>query len=87
MLINAPLHIGGVQQMMCLGASGLAQIGIVELLDGRILVGLADGVRRIAVIENLSPQGADICGVAPVAGLLGAVRRRLHSRRGVPYSQ
>ena len=34
-------------------------------------MGLADGVRRIAVIENLSPQGADICGVAHVTRLLG----------------
>ena len=71
MLINRPLHIGGMEQMVRFLASGLTKVGGVELLDGRILVGLADGVGRIAVVENLGSEGADIGGIADVSGLLG----------------
>ena len=70
-LVNTPLHISGVEQVVSLLASGLSQIGGVELLDSRILMGLTDWVGCIYIIEHLCAQAADIRGIAYVSGLLG----------------
>ena len=70
-LVNTPLHISGVEQVVSLLASGLSQISGVELLDSRILMGLTDWVGCIYIIEHLCAQAADIRGVADVSGLLG----------------
>ena len=71
MLINRSLHIGSVQQVMGFLASGFAKVGGVELLDGGVLVGLADGVIYVTVVEHLCAESADIHGVADIARLLG----------------
>ena len=39
-LVNTPLHISGVEQVVSLLASGLSQVSGVELLNSRILMGL-----------------------------------------------
>ena len=70
-LVNTPLHISGVEQVVSLLASGLSQISGVELLNSRILMGLTDWVGCIYIIEHLCAQAADIRGVADVSGLLG----------------
>ena len=57
--------------MVRLLASGLAQVSGVELLDGGVLVGFADGVGHIRIVQNLGAQRADVRGVAHVTGLLG----------------
>ena len=54
MLINTSLYIAGMEQMVRLFASGLAQIGGIKLINRRILMGFAEGICIIAVIENLS---------------------------------
>ena len=71
MLVNAPLNIGGVEQVVGFFASGLSQVSGVELLDSRILMGLTDWVGCIYIVEHLCAQAADIRGVAYVSGLLG----------------
>ena len=53
-------------------ASGLAEELLVNLLDGRILMRLPDRVGLVIIVQNL-------CTL-----LHEAVRRRLHSRRGIP---
>ena len=57
--------------MMCLLAAGLAQVGSIELLDGGVLMGLADRLSCIFIIEHLGAKRADIHGVAHTAWLLG----------------
>ena len=70
MLINTPLHISRMQQVVGLLASGLAKISGIEFLDSRILMGLADGVSCIAVVENLSSESPNIGSIAYIAWLL-----------------
>ena len=59
-----------VQQVMCFLTSWFAEEGCVQLLDGRILVGFADRVVFVGVVEDFRTQAADIDGVAYIARLL-----------------
>lgn len=52
---------------MRLLASGLSKVGVVQLLDGRVLVRLADGIILVGIIEHFRSQGADIHGVAHIS--------------------
>ena len=59
-----------MKQMMRLLASRLAQVFCVQFLDGRILVGFADCICFIGIIEYLCTQAADIYSIADIARLL-----------------
>ena len=48
-LVDLSLDIAGMQQVMSLLASRLAQVGGVQLLDGRVLVGLPDRIALIGI--------------------------------------
>ena len=51
-------------------ASRFPKVGVIQLLDSGILMGLADGVILIQVIQHLRPQCADVGGIAHIAWLL-----------------
>ena len=56
--------------MMCFGASGLSEIGIIKFLDSRILVRLTNRVVFIRIIQYLSTQSTDVNGIANISRLL-----------------
>ena len=60
-----------MQKMMGLLASRFPKVGVIQLLDSGILMGLADGVILIGIVQHLSPQSADIHGIAHISRLLG----------------
>ena len=53
-------------------AAGLAEVFFVKLLDGFVLVGLADRVIQVVLIERFHTLPDDL-GVAVVVGLAAAV--------------
>ena len=53
----------GVQQFVCLVAARLAEILLVNLLDGGVFVGLAYDLALILAVKRLGAQSPDVgCG-------------------------
>ena len=61
---------------MCKVRAGFAEEGLVDFLDGGVLVGLPDGVAFVQSIEDFGALGTDVDEVADVRMDLGADRRR-----------
>ena len=57
--------------MVCLLASRRAQIFLIQLLDGRIVMGLPKRLRRVIVIQYLRPDGPNILKIAHIRMYLG----------------
>ena len=58
-----------MKQMVSLLSSGLAQVLIIDSLDARVVVRLAQGLGIVHVIEDFRAEGADINCVTDVTGL------------------
>ena len=56
--------------MMGFGTSWFPKIGIIQLLNCRILMGLADWVILIGIIHHFCTQGTDVDRVAHITWLL-----------------
>ena len=56
---------------MCKVRAGFAEEGLVDFLDGGVLVGLPDGVAFVQSIEDFGALGTDVDEVADVRMDLG----------------
>lgn len=64
--VDSLLHICGMEKLVSKFRARSAEISGVDFLDGRVLVGLADRIVLIKVIENLGTLGTDIREVADI---------------------
>ena len=69
-LVHTSLHIRRMQQMMCLLASRLAQVGCIQFLDRRVLMRFTDRVILIQIVKHFCPQCTDIFGISYMPWLL-----------------
>ena len=69
-LINRPLHIRSMQQMMCPLTSWFPKISLIQLLNSRILMRFPDRIILIGPIQNTGSQSTDIHRIADIPRLL-----------------
>ena len=52
--------VGGVEELVGFVAAGLAKVGVVELLDHRVLMGLSDSALFVLLVEGFCAQSLKI---------------------------